>query len=289
MERASNALVLLVAGLVLLAGCAGKGSKEADLAKHAPEPTASGDVGSIAGSVWNEEDQPIVGAEVGLRETAETVRTDDFGNFTFNELPPAVYTVDVSRLGYGPYATVVTVVAGEILPLPIVLQEVEIPQEVQWRTIPYEGYIQCSYNPYYFVNTCPFLGENDDNFVFELDPTRPLFRLLLELVWTPSTSATGQELELDICLPREESAAEPVGCAPAHAGGGFYAYRSGRSPVVMNLTANLLPLNDSLSYQTWIGNGLFTPQPTIQQAFTLYVSECYYADCPKGFTGRPPE
>ncbi|WEA47251.1 carboxypeptidase regulatory-like domain-containing protein [Priestia aryabhattai] len=83
-------------------------------------------VGGVFGTVINQEtQQPIQGALVEVLdaqgEVVATDRTDTFGNFTIEGLPPGTYTLRVSAKGFTTYTQQVTVVANEIEQVSIAL------------------------------------------------------------------------------------------------------------------------------------------------------------------------
>lgn len=283
---AAGALV----AILLLAGCTGPSSHRAASTDPsvAATPTASGDQGSISGAMTDEEQRPIKGVDVGLLQTNRTTSTDANGRFTLNGLEPGRYSLAAGRVGYEPFARAVEVKAGEVTDVQATLKALRLPKVAVVRSTSFDGFLQCSFNPYYFVNPCgDALGKNADHVRLELDPALPLARLLLELEWTPTTAATSQTLELDLCQAPTDASAAQTGCLAEDVNNRFYAYKSGKSPVTVNLTADELP-NGTKVFEAWVGNGLESPYPAFQQAFTLHVTTCYVAECPKGTTGLPP-
>lgn len=286
-QRVAAALVLLL----LLSGCAGAAPKSnggTTSVAPAAVPTASGEMGSITGTIQDEEARPIVAAEIALLKTEFLTKSDAAGKFTFNDLAPGTYTVAIGRLGFSPFAQAVNVVAGEVVELPVTLTAVEVYQAPIVRTVPFNGFLQCSANPLYFVNPCgDAIGKNIDHTKIELDAALPFKGLMLELVWTPSFPGTSDELELDICEPATDASATQTGCLGHAANDEFYEYTSDPSPLVANYTAEDLP-EGAKTFEVWIGAGLGLYPLSFQQAFTLYVTTCYVTECPKGTTGRPP-
>lgn len=130
-------LAVPLAFLLILAGCTtSTGTSTTTVpASKAPEPTADAATGSISGLVVDDEQQPIVGAEVGLNTDVQT-RSDDAGRFTFNDLQPGTVTVNAARLGFSSSGKRVEVRAGEVTELTIVLLGIEIQNETFVLTIP---------------------------------------------------------------------------------------------------------------------------------------------------------
>jgi carboxypeptidase family protein len=281
-----NRAVGTLALLLLLSGCSGDAKPRVEATTSA-SPSAG--LGSIEGEVLDDEQRPVVGAEVGLLTKPQLTTTDELGKFIFNDLEPGGYDVAVGMLGYESAVQRVTVASDEVATVAVQLKPYEIPKQAIVRTVSFNGFLQCSYNPYYFVNPCrEALGENVDHFKVELDPALEFKQLLLELVWVPTTAASGQELELDFCLPPDDASSAATGCMVSDLSGEFYAYDSGGSPVVINLTAEEMPIADHKIYEAWVGNGILSPTPSVQQSFTLFATACYVAECPKGTTALAP-
>jgi carboxypeptidase family protein len=290
-QRAAWALALLL----VLSGCSGGAKPQTTPTTSALEPSASAGRGSIAGEVLDEEQRPIEGANVGLLGTPHETQTDAAGKFTFNDLDPGEYDLAIGVLGYESLRRNVTVVPDEVVPFSVKLKAVPLPVESVVRTKTFTGFLQCSYNPYYFVNPCgDAIGKNTDHFRFELEKDLVFKRILLEMTWTPGSAASGQELELDLCVPPDDPSSSATGCFGRDANGEFYAYDSGGAPLVLNLTdaqrgnTPALPWKEFQTYEAWVGNGILSPTPALQQSFTLYLTTCYVADCPKGTTALPP-
>lgn len=283
-----RSLAFTLAAVLLLSGCASQAKPQTQETLSATASPSAG-FGSIGGQVLDEEDRPIAGAQVGMIRPSLNTTTDAEGKFVFNDLEPGEYEIAVGRLGYESAAQRVKVVSDEVAPFTIRLKAYVIPSEAVVRTLTFNGMLQCSFNPYYFVNPCgSALGENKDHFRFDLDATLPFHRILLELTWVPTSAATGQELEMDFCVPPVDASSAFTGCFGRDVSEEFYAYESGPAPVVINLTAEEVPHVDFKTYEAWIGNGIYSPTPSFQQPFTLYVTKCYAADCPPGTTGLPP-
>ncbi|HLE47098.1 MAG TPA: carboxypeptidase-like regulatory domain-containing protein [Candidatus Thermoplasmatota archaeon] len=102
----------------------------------APEPTATIETGSIAGTVVDDESLPVPGASVALIEEGVQTTTDDSGAFTFNDLNPGTHTVAVERVGFEPTAKKVEVAAGEVAEAKLQLKPITIPDEAYTIAIP---------------------------------------------------------------------------------------------------------------------------------------------------------
>lgn len=105
-----------LAGLLLLAGCAGPAAKKGeadpiDFSELDLETTAT--TGIIRGVVVDDAIRPLPGATVSLRGAEGLSRqTSDSGAFGFDGLEPGAYFLDVSKPGYLPVQQSVDVVAG---------------------------------------------------------------------------------------------------------------------------------------------------------------------------------
>jgi hypothetical protein len=283
-------VLFATATLLLLSGCAGTSNPQASATETvAPSPTATDGLGSITGGILDAEFRPIPEAEVGLLGTDRTARSDARGNFTFNGLEPGDYTLAVGRIGFESDLKKVLVRAGEVTNVVIQLQAFVIPEDPVIFTQTHTGFIVCSYNPYYFVTPCSPLGENKDHFDVEIRSDLLLKQVILELAWTPTTPATAQELELDLCLPQDTSTTHLAGCAADDVNDSFFQWESGRSPVRLVVPASAMPYPEQMKYQAWVGSGFLSPYPTIQQTFDLHVTTCYVEECPKDYSVLPAE
>ncbi len=76
--------------------------------------------GSVRGAVYDQETrQPLAGASVVLGEGGRGTATDEFGAFSFKDLPAGTYTLTVTFLGYAASRQPVEVRDGEVTPLTV--------------------------------------------------------------------------------------------------------------------------------------------------------------------------
>lgn len=285
--------VVVASALVAVSGCLSHAASKprAEVLPSAEPAVATARTGAIAGLMEDEEAQPIAGAQVALAGLARVTQSDASGAFTFNGLPPGLYRVAASRAGFASLIVPVRVEAGQVVPLKLQLMNTPGTGDAVVRTEVFEGYVPCSYNVYYPTHACAGLFSTPErsHVPFVIDESLDFKALLLELSWTPRTRLSGQELELDLCLPQSHSS--PLHCAEDHLNQRFYKFASGPSPVKLNLEAIDLPLDEYTDYEAWVGAGYLSPWPVLDQPFTLYLTICYFLECPAGFSalGSSPD
>ncbi len=275
-------IVLALAALVVLSGCAGADPTPAAApSTTAPPPVATVETGSISGVVVSEEELPIADVDVVLGDMKNVTQTDAAGAFVFNGLEPGPYTILVARLGYDSVARSIDAVAGEVVEVRIELKVLLLKPEPYFVMMPFEGIVQCAFNPYYSVQPCGTVAAEDtDQFLITTEPTMPLEELVLELVWTPSTPGTAETMELDFCDAHPDRQADVL-CIQNN----FYEYNTSASPNIMRLGG--VPID---TYSEWLvgaGSGFMEPTFSIQQRFTVYVTMCMLEECPADYTAIP--
>lgn len=275
-------MLVLILATAVLAGCAGNETQAI-----VPPPTsaqATEDSGAISGNVVNEEDLPVEGATVALIEADVEMITDKDGGFAFNNLTAGSFKIVVQKLGYESAARSVEVQLGEVTSVDIQLRTLEISVDPYVVPHVFEGLIQCSVNPYYLLNVCDGVtGDDTSLFFFEVLPSQDEWQeVLFELTWTPTTAATGQALEINVCDVQNTTTAEAVCSDAAH----YWEYQGGENPQVLRLDD--LPLEETTFFQVAVGANWLSPSPAVQQQFTLYVSHCYVEECSEEFTALPP-
>lgn len=301
--RPSRTLAALIAGvfaLTALAGCTGGAPSDAASSSSAPatapDPVVTAQKGAVTGLVTDEEGLPIVGAQLTVVELKDrpTVLSDAEGRFTMSDIDPGAYQVAAYKLGYNSVVQLVQVIAGEVATANFVLKAVPPPVEALVVLTEHRGYLQCSLNAQYVLNQCgDLLGGDKNRFKFEVATNRTFQEVVIELVWTPATPATGQELELDLCKD-DPNAASGVNCfAQADlVGNGYRHYTSGRSPQILRY-GDLPVARDVLKYVIEVGSGYALDStvpyvlPAVQQAFTVYLSLCYVEKCAPEYTAIP--
>jgi carboxypeptidase family protein len=273
----------VLVGLLLafaLSGCAGPPSARphAASAKDAVEAAP----GRVAVLVQSTLGLPLAGVDLVLEPIDLAASTDDRGRFTFEGVAAAEYRLRASHLGYQGHVHVLHVEPGSFTEVTIVMAVLPVGPSSTRETTIERGFIQCSANALYSVDPCDgAVGASQDRFGLTIDRARDPKEVLVELVWTPTTPATAQQLQLDLCAPGGD-----LHCADAALGGDFHRSASGPSPLVLSLSAADVP-GGTTALELWVGNGRLSPYPTVAQPFMLYVTLCYGAPCPDGFKARP--
>jgi TonB-dependent receptor len=90
---------------------------------------SQGDRGAIAGTVKDASNAVLPGARVELDQKGRSAVSDQQGQFLLQNLAPGTYKVQVSYVGFSPFETSVTVVAGQTVQVDPVLK-VQIQNEV---------------------------------------------------------------------------------------------------------------------------------------------------------------
>lgn len=279
--RTTAGFAVLVTLMVLVSGCAGDDATPAAATTTAPPPVATVETGSVSGVVVSEEQAPLVDVDVVLGDMQNVTQTDAAGAFVFNGLEPGPYSLIVSRLGYESEARSVEAIAGEVVDVRVELKVLVLKAEPYFVMTPYEGIVQCAFNPYYSVQPCGTVAAEDtDQFLFVTEPTMPLEELVLELVWTPSTPGTAETMELDFCDAHPDRQADVL-CLQNN----FYEYQTSGSPNVMRLGG--IPID---TYNEWLvgaGSGFMETTFSVQQRFTIYVTMCFIEECAETYSAVP--
>jgi hypothetical protein len=274
----------IVVGLMSLvfSGCVSGGTDENAPTTSAPVAAPTVETGTISGILVTEDELPIAKVGVVVKETDNETLTDATGAFTFNGLAPGTYTVLASALGFESLARQIDVLAGEVADVRYVMAAVVIKAEPYYVMTPYEGMVQCAFNPYYSVHPCGGVtGEDTDQFLLTTEPTMPLEEVVLELVWTPATPGTAETMEIDFCDATAERQADVL-CLENN----YYQYQTSGSPNVMRLGD--VPIKD---YNEWIvgaGSGFTEATFSLQQRFTIYVTFCMLEACAEDYSAIPP-
>lgn len=207
-SKAFLSSILLIV-LTISAGCVGGGAEPAATIAR-PSATASlnddnaTDVGSIVGIVTNDEEVPLMGVIVFLRELEAQVTTDSNGSYAFEDVPIGKYSILVNSLGYVDLFKSVEVRADEKAEADFKLVPIAVI-EVYHTTVVFKGKISCG------AVLVPWCGITDEanqaygtpnpteehwlwNFTLD-NPTTPEL-VIFELVWQPTAPETAKELNL---------------------------------------------------------------------------------------------
>lgn len=289
MSRSLLALIVTALSLAL-SGCsssqAGTSSGlSSSAAPSAPPPEVTVDTGSIQGQVVDDELRVLPGADVSLKEAADrTAKSDVEGKFTFNDLPPASYTVFVQKLGYDSQARRADVLAGEVAAVKFTLKPIPINEARQEAWID-NGYIHLSVWTW-VVGVNPTVGL-DDVRSFRHNVTPGLVALVSSMTWDSSAPGTARYL-----FVRDAIA------------GGADNRTQGRSPVVNRILDLDLKKNGNLTVSwglsfpcptlstgcvdIWTNNPLSAYQVAFEQRVRIYTSAFYGEPPAADFTGLPP-
>jgi outer membrane receptor protein involved in Fe transport len=86
--------------------------------------------GSITGHATDINHDPLVGARVELQPLGETTTSDAQGQFTFSDLAPNKYTLQISYVGFKPFSRELAVTSGSAANVDAVLEIETVSQEV---------------------------------------------------------------------------------------------------------------------------------------------------------------
>lgn len=301
LELPSRSLpVVVILALPALAGCLGGDSSGPDGASEASSATATDVTGGIEGSVVNDEQVPVAGATVGIRRSAGSfgneTTTSGSGRFAFSGLEPGSYEIAAVAAFHQPAGTAVTVEVGRVVEVTITLVPLAPTEELYYETIPARGYITCSVGYFlltgtYTMNPCQEILGNDANFLLPLRADLAFNETILELVWQPTTAATGTELRMILCSEKDATTNFWGQCLAAVGVNPYYQSVAGPPPLV--LRRNDLPLEEVASFEVAVGDaGADAASPrvpvTFQQPFDLYMTLCYFQPCDEDFQARPP-
>lgn len=278
----------LLAGLVLAtgwAGCLGDDAAPAAKApKEAEEAVATAKTGSITGQAVTNDLEVLAGVEIGLSGPTglvATSTTDKQGEFTFNDLEPARYRLQVAAACCRTYSKDVSVVAGEVTQSALQLtrltqDDLRVPYvvEEQWN-----GFIACGVGAAgAAVAVCSILDDPNDDFLETYTVNRGLTELVVAMTWDAVGGASGEEFNLLV----------------ERCDGGCFRYTdiTGVSPLqtsIMDETTSrekhqFAQIEDEweIRLRIFSGTGL-----TYQQPFTVHWYEFYYHNMPEGFQTIP--
>lgn len=199
---------LLILTSILLSACVGA---QGDSQDESTSPAADPDLGTLEGTVTDEELIPVVGATIALLGTGLVASSVQDGGFRMSELAPGRYDVQVSAPNFQDRGVSVDVASGETTPL--IVQLVRIPGSepftvslnqrgfigcwVQWRSPAYSaGFAACQV-PGTAAGVSGF-----DRSILTWNVTAPhdgLNGTVLDQRWT-STQATGSSLRVGLIL-----------------------------------------------------------------------------------------
>ena len=311
-------MVAVAVAAALIGGCVDQGGS-ADVPTDSGGPSATADagenvdpsaaVGSLTGTVVDDELRPIKGVTVAIKEPAVSALTDESGAFAIVNLPVGVHDVFADRLGYESRAAKVTIEAGkeakhDFTLVPLALDEAFI--DYWHRTLIYDCLLFA--NPAW-VSACswPYTavyeeahnnGVNLSNYGAPSDVQDNKVRInftvgfgirgvVSELVWVANTESA-RRMMLAHCDPKGY---DPVLDSCTSMGGG-----NARSPLRAEWEVPKTYAPKTEGQQVWIMAGVWPwpetitdpPGVVLEQKIDLYESRFYGEDPPEDFSILPP-
>ena len=260
-----------------LAGCAdGKADASQQSATTTAAPaTVSADTGSIAGTIVDDEQSPVVNAIVGLIDQPDReATTDGAGKFTFNDLAPGDYKVAAQKLGYDSISRQVTVTAGEVAEVVFVMNVLQI-EETYHDTIIYDGFFSCGASSPVLTVACRTTVDGQDKTSFSTNVSEGVMTFIDAMTWQSSAPGTAKILR------------NVVSVASPGSGSGN---TNGVSPNIVRLDEPKTKDKTKVNHVVWIG-WTSTSDPTqvvvvvYQQKFNIVTSVFYGEEAPEDYTG----
>lgn len=307
----------LIVGLLIVAlalsGCTGKKAGTDDTINDKPvEVTTGAETGGILGTVISEDDLPIAGAQVLVKEVpgAAIQETNDLGQFGFSELAPGEYTINIQRLGYKPFAgEKVTVTAGQVTSQDFVLAAIAIAEPFS-DPMQQDGVIVASAG-WNVGDPCTVPGGtcNGINVPVEAvnvhkwaisddaEDAKVLETIVAEMVWTATSGVCKGEFSFELTPPGVEL---PISPSETRV---FYGETT-TSPSRIFATRQMLvdlgispedPEDSSDADGEWTtrvfshsggttSNAMADAGCALQQDFTIHLTAFYNGPAPDGFT-----
>jgi hypothetical protein len=188
-------LALICSSVLAFAGCTAAPGQSAP----EPSPTFSDLLGSIVGTVVDEELNPITNAQVALGSSVkDALLTQSDGSFRFDGLPPGPETLYVAAIGYQAAASRIQVEAGKVQEVAIRLSD--IASAVPFSTLDVRrGLIACGSGAGFNGSGITQVGcgaaDPNQEFLFNYTFGKNLAGILFEMTWTP-TQALSRDLAL---------------------------------------------------------------------------------------------
>lgn len=210
-DRSVLFLVALLLVTPLLTGCLGLGGDDGGTGEEVQKQRADVDeqAGGIEGVVTDDAIQPVVGANVTLVETDETVRTASDGSFAFSLVAPGTYTVSVKAPGFVSAKDEVTVSANQAAAVDFIMTHL-VSQQAFTQQFEFTAFIECALGAGVNLSvagggtggvtwaTCSTLNldgnTTNDRFLDTIELEAPIETLVWEATWDPSGNTAGQNL-----------------------------------------------------------------------------------------------
>lgn len=171
-----------------LAGCVGE---SAGPATGSTSPTgtkdAGSDLGSIRGTVTNEELVPLEGALIRVDALSRSETTGPDGVFKLEGLPPGPHRLVVHAIGHQSIASNVEVLASEVTNVQLVLETLEVV-EPYTELFLLAGYTECVASLVYFTFYTSLPICTQQKHVLRVDVNQTWRYAVIELTWAGQTS-----------------------------------------------------------------------------------------------------
>lgn len=287
MQRRRPALLILLALLVgTVAGCIGNEDAAEPDSEDSAVPQATESTGAIAGEVLSVDLEVMVGISVGLvnREgpLAKT-DTDKFGRYTFNDVEPGEYRLQISDACCRTASRQVTVVPGNVSLESFQLErltpkDLRTPHVVERQ---WDGFVACEASVLSQADdTCGAADANrDDRHLFNV--TEGLQEIVFGMDWTQ----VGTSLMPDLRI----KAAHPGGYSTQ----ANYGVWTGPPPLIghirdeagTNPTGRFDLINETLDIAFSVSSG--NTNVVYQQPFTVHWAEFYFMMAPEDYSPLP--
>lgn len=284
---------VLFATLVLslvLSGCFGGSGKDASPSATLPSdlsPLADAP-GAIAGTVTDDTFAVLEGAQVGIVALGLETTTGPDGTFVLESVPTGTHQVVAIKIGHDTSTQAVEVLPGETAQVSLVLPIVIVVQPYN-ETFIYDGRITCGILLVPFCSVTQDLenvagtpNPTQDEFAFTWNWDAGTFPLtqVLELVWTPTTTATGQHLSVLYFTAASELESHTIVITDDLP-----------SPIRLEVQQAELEAAKAAYPESEYHYGVYPAlaELALDQPFTLYRTDFYGAPAPEGFTALETE
>ncbi len=210
-DRTVLSLVVLLLAAPLLAGCLGIGGDDGSTGEQVQKQRASVDenTGGIEGVVTDDAVQPVVGANVTLVDTGETVTSASDGSFAFSLVSPGTHTVSIEAPGFVTAKEEVTVSANQAATVDFILTRL-VSEQAFTQQFEFNAFIECALGvgvnlsaanqgtggvTWAACSTINIEGNTtNDRFLQTIELEPPIESLVWEAAWDPSGNAAGDNL-----------------------------------------------------------------------------------------------
>lgn len=309
MNRYGILLVAVTMIAIPLAGCIS--GEDAPAASPAEEDTAeqaapTAETGSVTGKVVTKDLDEVAEAPVALTDGQGAIvadkKTDKTGRFTFNDLAPGIYRVQVTALCCKAAVESVEVQAGDVTEVNMQLEvltkdDLQQPhvEENEWK-----GFISCGARAgvpgvrTLGIALCAVPGAIDESiadpnedFIHYFNMSKGLKTLYVAMDWEPVGGVSGGDLNLLV----EQGICNEVACADAYR----YADLDGPPALVARIDAEDVEREDAkfenitetAEFKFRIFAGEDYANLIYQQPFTVYWYEFYWEPAPEDFNPLP--